>query len=121
MELKYEKVYSPMINEAMKRYVGFKYDDPSDTPMIEAKGIEIIRRDFIPVVSEILQKVISLLFNYNDLSLVKKYYQRQWLKIKKGDIEITDMFLKKGRQNPNNFELPDKNDSIDEVHKQLYR
>ena len=61
MELKYEKVYSPMINEAMKKYVGFKYEDPTDIPMIEAKGIEIIRRDFITVVSKILQKVIFII------------------------------------------------------------
>ena len=120
MELKYEKVYSPLVNEAMKRYVGFKYEDPTDIPKIEAKGIEIIRRDFIPVVSEILQKVLSLLFNYNDLSLVKKYYQRQWLKIKRGDIEITDMFLKK-EDKTKQFELPDKNEAIEEVNKQLYR
>lgn len=46
IKLKFEKVYHPSILLTKKRYVGFKYENPTDTePVFEAKGIETVRRD----------------------------------------------------------------------------
>lgn len=44
----YTQVYLPCVLQAKKRYVGFKFEKPSDVePEFEAKGIETIRRDGI--------------------------------------------------------------------------
>jgi DNA polymerase zeta len=45
MELKFEKVYYPCVTLAKKRYCGYKYEKIDDKPVLESKGIEIIRRD----------------------------------------------------------------------------
>jgi DNA polymerase zeta len=47
MELKFEKVYFPCVTLAKKRYSGWMYEKLEDPPVLEAKGIEIIRRDNI--------------------------------------------------------------------------
>jgi DNA polymerase zeta len=47
MELKFEKIYSPSIYLAKKRYCGFKYETPNTKPEVECKGIEVIRRDYL--------------------------------------------------------------------------
>lgn len=65
---------------------------------MESKGIETIRRDFPPIVSKIMNKVIHLLFIYNDLSLVKKYFENQWIKLHEGNIEAVDLFLQKEKE-----------------------
>ena len=45
MELKFEKIYQPFISCSKKRYCGYKFEKLTDSPVIEAKGIEIVRRD----------------------------------------------------------------------------
>jgi len=45
MELKFEKVYHPCVTLAKKRYCGWMYEKFGEEPQLEAKGIEIIRRD----------------------------------------------------------------------------
>ena len=45
MELKFEKVYFPCVTLAKKRYCGYKYEKVDDAPVLDAKGIETIRRD----------------------------------------------------------------------------
>ena len=71
MELKFEKNYLPWINLAKKRYSGYKYETPDSKPEVESKGIEVIRRDYLPVVSKIMNKILHLLFIHRDLSIVK--------------------------------------------------
>ena len=53
MELKFEKVYHPCVTLSKKRYCGYKLEKITDKPEIDAKGIEVIRRDNI----EALQKI----------------------------------------------------------------
>ena len=121
MELKYEKVYRPMINMAKKRYSGYKYETPTSQPEIESKGIETIRRDFLPIVTKIMNKVLHLLFIENDVSLVKKYFEKQWAKLHEGNVEAFDLFLKpkKSKDIHSTYVLPDKKELICQSKKQL--
>jgi DNA polymerase zeta len=50
MELKFEKVYYPCVTLAKKRYCGFKLEKPTDDRVLDAKGIETIRRDTVDAV-----------------------------------------------------------------------
>lgn len=46
LKLKFEKIYYPSILLAKKRYIGYMFETPQQTePVLDAKGIEIIRRD----------------------------------------------------------------------------
>ncbi|KAG2169661.1 hypothetical protein VTO58DRAFT_110925 [Aureobasidium pullulans] len=91
IKLKFEKVYHPCVLLAKKRYVGFKYEHPSQTePDFDAKGIETVRRDGTPAEQKIEEKALKLLFRTADLSQVKAYFQSQCHKIQIGKFSIQD-------------------------------
>lgn len=68
MELKFEKVYYPCVTLAKKRYCGFKMEKLNEDRVLDAKGIETIRRDSVDAVQKILDKSLRLLFTTKDLS-----------------------------------------------------
>uniref|UniRef100_A0A183B3A9 DNA-directed DNA polymerase n=1 Tax=Echinostoma caproni TaxID=27848 RepID=A0A183B3A9_9TREM len=54
IKLRLEKIYYPCLLEAKKRYAGYAYQDASQTgPVFDAKGLETVRRDCSPFVSEV--------------------------------------------------------------------
>ena len=73
MELKFEKVYFPCVTLAKKRYSGYKIEKLGETPVLESKGIETIRRDTVEAVAKIMDKCLRLLFETKNLSKVKEY------------------------------------------------
>lgn len=75
IELKFEKVYSSMFLVAKKRYAGFKVEKAGQTPTVDGKGLEMIRRDGCKAVVKIMKKVINMIFTTKDLSIVKSYMQ----------------------------------------------
>jgi len=96
IKLKFEKVYHPCILLAKKRYVGFKYEHPSQTePDFDAKGIETVRRDGTPAEQKIEEKALKLLFRTSDLSEVKRYFQAQCTKIMVGRFSVQDFCFAK--------------------------
>ncbi|PWN32602.1 uncharacterized protein FA14DRAFT_111397, partial [Meira miltonrushii] len=96
IKLKFEKVYLPSVLLAKKRYVGFMYETLSDVvPAFNAKGIETVRRDGFPAQQRMVEACIRILFRTQDLSQVKAYCQRQWMKILQGKISIQDFTFAK--------------------------
>lgn len=96
IQLKFEKVYHPSFLIAKKRYVGYKYDTPCQSqPTFDAKGIETIRRDGIPAQQKILEKSIRILFETSNLSEVKEYVEKQFIKIIRLDVSINDFCFAK--------------------------
>ena len=54
VKLKFEKVYMPCFLQTKKRYVGFMYESVDQKePIYDAKGIETVRRDTCPIVSQV--------------------------------------------------------------------
>lgn len=76
MELKFEKVYYPCVTLAKKRYCGYKMEKITDIRVLDAKGIETIRRDTVDAVQKIMDKALRLLFNNKNLTEVKSYLER---------------------------------------------
>lgn len=96
IKLKFEKVYHPCVLLAKKRYVGFKYESPSQKePDFDAKGIETVRRDGTPAEQKIEEKALKLLFRTSDLSQVKAYFQGQCTKILTGRFSVQDFCFAK--------------------------
>ena len=81
MELKFEKVYFPCVMLAKKRYCGYMYENLGDKPVLDAKGIEVIRRDGVEALRKIQDKCLRLLFETKNLSDIKRYLIKQWSKI----------------------------------------
>lgn len=85
MKLKFEKVYYPGVLETKKRYFGYMYETEDQAePVLDAKGIELIRRDGCKVQQVILDKAIRTLFDTKDFNAVKKVVQRSFEHIFKG-------------------------------------
>ncbi|TKA73466.1 hypothetical protein B0A55_05950 [Friedmanniomyces simplex] len=96
VKLKFEKVYHPCVLLAKKRYVGFKYESPSQKePEFDAKGIETVRRDGTPAEQKIEEKALKLLFRTADLSAVKAYFQAQCRKVMQGRVSVQDFCFAK--------------------------
>lgn len=81
--LKFEKVYFPCILVTKKRYVGHCFESLTQEGggTLDAKGIEVVRRDQCPAAMKIQEKVLRLLFSSRDMSLVRGYLEAQWKKM----------------------------------------
>ena len=55
LKLEFEKVYKPYLLLAKKRYVGQKYDEGRSPPVMDAKGIEMVRRDNFPLLPQTMR------------------------------------------------------------------
>ena len=101
IKLEFEKVYHPCALLSKKRYVGLMYENMNDiltnNGKLDAKGIETIRRDSCPIVSETMQHVINMLFNIHDpdLTKVKKYLYNTWHKILTNQISLKKFIFSK--------------------------
>lgn len=58
IELEFEKVYFPYLLYSKKRYAGLMYTKPEKPDYIDAKGIQLVRRDNAPFVKDISKKVL---------------------------------------------------------------
>lgn len=61
IELEFEKVYYPYLLFSKKRYAGLMYTNPKTSDYIDAKGIQLVRRDNCPFVKKVSQKVLDLI------------------------------------------------------------
>lgn len=60
VKLKFEKVYEKCLLLSKKRYVGLMWENPDDKePVLEAKGIEIIRRDGFPALQKMEDAILK--------------------------------------------------------------
>lgn len=59
IELEFEKVYWPYLLFSKKRYAGLMYTKPEKPDYIDAKGIQLVRRDNCPFVKRVSQSVLD--------------------------------------------------------------
>ncbi|KAG7099225.1 hypothetical protein E1B28_001091 [Marasmius oreades] len=95
MVLKFEKVYHPCVLLAKKRYVGWKFESPDDTPVFDAKGIETVRRDGVRAAQMMTETCLKILFQTQDLSEVKEYCHDVWGKLLEGRLPVRDFIFAK--------------------------
>ncbi|KAF0683127.1 Aste57867_24815 [Aphanomyces stellatus] len=93
--LKLEKVYVGSFLVSKKRYVGYKFESPTDKGQIDAKGIETIRRDSCGVVQHAMRHWLRLVFTTRDLSRCKKYLLQYWTQMHDGTIGLRDYIFAK--------------------------
>ena len=76
MKLEPEKVVTPFLSIAKKRYAGLIYESPQSQGEMFFKGMEVVRRDNCPLVTKTLLGVCEFLFKKSDiesaLELVRK-------------------------------------------------
>ena len=55
----------------------------------------MLRRDTCPAVAKMMEASLRLLFEQRDLSAVKSYLQRQWIKVIQGRVNLSDFIFAK--------------------------
>ncbi|KAJ2353699.1 DNA polymerase zeta, partial [Coemansia sp. RSA 2618] len=96
VKLKFEKVYQPCVLLTKKRYAGWMYTTPEQTePLLDVKGMELVRRDGCAVTQRILEGTMSTLFESNDLSLVKAYVVDQITRVLSGRVPVDEFIIAK--------------------------
>ena len=89
-------MYHPCVLLTKKRYVGDMYEAPQQVePVLDCKGIEIVRRDTCPIVAKSFEATLKLLFRRKDISAIKRYLVRQWAKIMEGRLALQDYIFAK--------------------------
>ena len=94
VRLQMEKVYMPSMLVSKKRYVGYRWDTATGgQPTLDAKGVEMVRRDGCPALVRIQEACLRSLFSHKDVSLVRRYVEREWSRIYTGDVLVKDFIF----------------------------
>ncbi|KAJ1955852.1 DNA polymerase zeta [Linderina pennispora] len=96
VKLKFEKVYQPCVLLTKKRYAGWMYTAPDQAdPMLDVKGMELVRRDGCVAAQKIIEGTMDRLFATNDLSQVKSFITDEISKVSQGEYPMMDFFIAK--------------------------
>lgn len=67
IELEFEKCYQPYLLFSKKRYAGLMYTQVTKPDYIDAKGIQLVRRDNAPFVKDISKQVLNMIMYDQDV------------------------------------------------------
>jgi len=100
IELEFEKFMYPLILVAKKRYMYLEWTDPKKhNGEIEAKGVELVRRDNCGYVKETLDAVLNPIMFQNNLSLGVEQAEKHIDNLLNGEVPIKKLILSKTLRN----------------------
>jgi hypothetical protein len=100
IELEFEKFMYPLILVAKKRYMYVEWTDPKKhNGEIEAKGVELVRRDNCPYVKETLDAVLYPIMFENNVELGISRAQEFIDNLLTGNVDIKKLILSKNLKN----------------------
>ena len=100
IELEFEKFMYPLILVAKKRYMYLEWTDPKKhNGEIEAKGVELIRRDNCGYVKETLDAVLTPIMFKNDVNLGREKAEEYIDRLLNGEVPIKKLILSKNLRN----------------------
>lgn len=92
IKLKFEKLYHPCILVTKKRYVGNMFETEDDkVPVLQAKGLEIIRRDGTPLLQKLMETSVKILFDTKNISIVQSFITKEFEKLYRGRYLVQDL------------------------------
>ena len=107
IELEFEKVYLPYLLYSKKRYAGLMYTKPEKPDYIDAKGIQLVRRDNAPFVKDISKKVLDKIMYDNDVYGAMDLVRGIARDLLTGKISVDDLVVSKSmRDNYKNDNQP---------------
>lgn len=97
LELEFEKIYRTFLILSKKRYAGWKFEYNNGwQDGIDMKGIETVRRDWCPLVSEVMNEVLVTILKEGDLKKAIKTVQSVIEKLKNNEIPLEKLTIIKG-------------------------
>jgi DNA polymerase elongation subunit (family B) len=95
IELEMEKVYYPYLLFSKKRYAGLMYTNPNSPDYIDAKGIQLVRRDNCPFVKEISKKVLNTIMYEQDINKAITMTQTAAQQLLDGNVDVDSLIVSK--------------------------
>ena len=95
IELEFEKVYWPYLLFSKKRYAGLMYTKPEKPDYIDAKGIQLVRRDNCPFVKRVSQNVLDTIMYKMDTQGAIKIVQAAAKELLSYAIKCEDLVVSK--------------------------
>jgi DNA polymerase elongation subunit (family B) len=100
IELEFEKYMYPLILVAKKRYMYLEWTDAKHhNGEIEAKGVELIRRDNCPYVKEALTNILNPIMFENNLELGRLQAEKHIDLLLNGEVSIKNLIISKNLRN----------------------
>jgi hypothetical protein len=100
IELEFEKFMYPLILVAKKRYMYVEWTDcKKHNGEIEAKGVELVRRDNCPYVKETLDAVLTPIMFENNLERGREHAEFYIDKLLNGEVPIKKLIISKNLRN----------------------
>ena len=100
IELEFEKFMYPLILVAKKRYMYLEWTDPKKhNGEIEAKGVELVRRDNCGYVKETLDAVLNPIMFQNNVVLGREEAEKHIDNLLNGEVPIKKLILSKTLRN----------------------
>lgn len=104
LSLEFEKVYFPYLLIQKKHYAGMKYEDnPSHPPVLDAKGLALVRRDNCQLVRTTMRDVLHATMRDRNPLRAYNIVKDQIRKLVDKQVDLKDLeisnFYKKGLQN----------------------
>ena len=100
IHLEFEKVYDPYLLLAKKRYAGLYWTRPDKFDKLDAKGIELVRRDNCKLTPNTMQKVLDYLMVEKDLDKAKQCVKDAVGKILRNEVDISELVISKSLSKP---------------------
>lgn len=96
IELEFEKVYNPYLLFSKKRYAGLMYGTTPDKPdYIDAKGIQLVRRDNCKMVRDTSKKILDTIMYQRDIQAAIQIVKDTSRKLMNREIDIMDLVVSK--------------------------
>lgn len=105
-ELEYEKVYSPILLFAKKRYAAKMFEfDPTTPTKVDIKGLQIVRRDSPPFVRRVMQTVLDAIMDQRSFEVALDRARTCILDILDGRVPFDEFVVSKALRT--NYANPD--------------
>lgn len=95
IELEFEKCYYPYLLFSKKRYAGLMYTNPEKPDYIDAKGIQLVRRDNPNFVKQVSKKVLDMIMYDRQIYESQLYAKEQGQLLLDGEVPIDDLIVSK--------------------------
>ena len=95
VELEFEKVYNPYLLFSKKRYAGLMYTKPEKPDYIDAKGIQVVRRDNCAMVRKILKETLDIIMFEKDITKARDLVKNKVIELEQYKINVNDLVVTK--------------------------
>ncbi|MFP4116103.1 MAG: family B DNA polymerase [Candidatus Aenigmatarchaeota archaeon] len=92
-----EKIYRSFLILTKKRYAGWAFEKTNGDweEDIDMKGIETVRRDWPPIVSETMEDVIDIILKEGDINKAIEHVQEKIEKLSRGEVPLEQLAVVK--------------------------